>query len=198
MKPFDLRGRCFGRLTAISPHRTKTGKYGWLCTCSCGNVITVRTPDLTNGHTQSCGCLQIDRCSKHGLSKKSPVYDIWVTMVRRCTNENDKDYHIYGGRGINVCEEWLFFPHFHNWMLKQGYTKGLTVDRIDNDKGYSPDNCRLATMREQQQNRRNSITITYKGITQPLIEFSRQFDIPYSTIRWRYKHGKDIVTGRAI
>ena len=197
MRHFDLTGRSFGRLTAISPRRTNSGAFGWLCRCRCGNEKIVRTPDLINGHTQSCGCLCRDKTSTHHLSN-TPPYDIWSTMLKRCKNPLNKDYPNYGGRGITVCAEWENYPVFYQWMLNQGYVKGLTIDRIDNEKGYSPDNCRLATMREQQQNRRNSIYVTYDGVNKPLIEFSRQFGIPYQTIYWRYKHHRDIVTGRLL
>lgn len=197
MRPLDLAGRSFGRLTAMSPCRTLSGKYGWLCKCSCGNEKIIRTPDLINGHTQSCGCLFRDKVSTHKLSK-TPSYDIWSGMLRRCKNPRDKDYPNYGGRGIAVCNEWEDYPTFYQWMLDHGFVRGLTIDRIDNDKGYSPDNCRLLTMREQQQNRRNSISVTYGEVTKPLIEFSKDFGISYYTMYWRYKHGRDIVTGGSL
>lgn len=194
MNRLNLKNRVFGRLIAISPHRTSSGLCGWLCRCSCGREIIVRTADLTKGHTKSCGCLRLDRTSTHKLSN-SPVYDIWVSMIRRCTNPKCKNYRLYGGRGITVCDEWLQFPPFHKWMLEQGYTRGLSIDRIDNDKGYCPENCRVTTMRVQQQNRRNSITVEYKNERKALIEFSRTFNIPYQTMYYRHKHNLDIVTG---
>lgn len=197
MKPLDLTGQNFGRLTAISPSRTPSGQFGWLCKCSCGNEKIVRTPDLINGHTQSCGCLFRDRISTHKMSNTSP-YDIWVSMIRRCTNPRSRDYSNYGARGITVCQEWLDYPAFYEWMMEHGYENGLSLDRVNNNEGYSPENCRLVTMRVQQQNKRNSIIVTYNGVTKPLIEFGRQFNIPYQTIYYRHRHNRDLITGGAI
>ena len=193
----NLIGVKFGRLTAISPKRTRTGLYGWKCKCSCGKEVVVRTSDLTNGHSTSCGCLRKEVHSTHNLSKTLP-YDTWTSMLRRCNNPNDKDYINYGARGITVCSEWLSYPNFYKWTLDNGYAKGLTIDRINNEKGYSPENCRLVTMREQQQNRRNSIIVTLDGVTLPLTEVGRRFKIHYQTLYYRYKNNRDLLTGGAI
>lgn len=193
----NLIGMKFGRLTAICPQPTPAGMYGWKCKCSCGNEVVVRTADLTTNHSTSCGCLRQEVHSTHKLSKTLP-YDTWTSMLRRCTNPNDKDYANYGARGITVCDEWLSYPNFYKWMCEHGYTKGLTIDRIDNDKGYSPENCRVVTMREQQQNRRNSIIVTLDGNTLPLIEVGRKFNIHYQTLYYRYKHNRDLLTGGTI
>lgn len=196
-KYHDLSGMTFGRLTAIHPTRTNGGKFAWLCKCSCGKERVVRTADLTNGHTQSCGCLLQERVRTHGLSNTDP-YDAWLGMIHRCTRPNNKDYARYGGRGITVCDEWLEYSNFYKWAISRGYTKGLTIDRIDNDSGYSPENCRLATNLEQQRNRRNSIKITYKGERLTLKEFSERHHISYYTAYWRYRNNRDILTGGAI
>ena len=193
----NLTGIKFGKLIAIYPCRTSTGVYGWKCKCACGKEVVIRTADLTNGHTTSCGCLRKEITSTHNLSKTLP-YDTWVSMVRRCHNSRDKDYVNYGARGITVCSEWLSYPNFYKWMTDNGYVKGLTIDRIDNDKGYSPENCRLVTMRVQQQNRRNTIFVKLDGVTLPLIEVSRKFNIHYQTLYYRHKHNHDLLNGGAI
>lgn len=180
----DLRGVIFGRLTAIRPRRTTAGYYGWFCECQCGNTTTVRTTDLLNGHTQSCGCLQRDRSSTHGLSHTEP-YDIWVGILRRCNNPESKYYLRYGGRGIKVCEEWLSYPSFYEWAMSNGYEKGLTVDLIDNDGDYSPQNCRLVDMKTQQRNKRNTLYVN--GI--PLSEYAEQHNLNYNTAYSRFKKG---------
>lgn len=195
MKPLDLSQEKFGRLSPLSPTRTSAGKYAWVCKCDCGNTVVVRTADLKNGHTQSCGCLQAERVRTHGLSKTSP-YHAWRKMVARCCDEADKDYHNYGARGITVCEEWLSYPNFHKWALKNGYEKGLTIDRINNDKGYQPSNCRFITLQKQERNKRNNIHVVANNVEMLLVEFCELYNIPYETAYWRYKHQRNLLTGR--
>lgn len=180
----DIHSEVFGRLTALYPKRTAQGLYGWYCQCSCGNTIVVRTADLLDGHTQSCGCFQREKCSTHGLSNTEP-YGIWVSILRRCNNRNSKYYFRYGGRGIKVCDEWLSYPSFYEWAISNGYEKGLSIDRIDNNGNYSPQNCRFTTMKEQQRNKRNTLFVN--GI--PLSEYAEKHSINYQTAYSRFKRG---------
>lgn len=130
----------------------------WLCRCECGKEIVVEAYNLKTGHTQSCGCLQREATSvankTHG-KRNTRLYRIWICMKNRCYRKNHDAYKHYGGRGIKVCDEWLHsFKAFNDWAMANGYRDDLSIDRIDTNKGYSPDNCRWATMAEQNKNKR--------------------------------------------
>lgn len=154
-----LEGKRFGRLLVIERcGRDKHNRALWKCICDCGNATIVASPNLINGYTKSCGCLF--RELNQGLTvdnngKRKRIYDIWAGMKQRCLNHNHKNYHHYGYRGIAVCEEWMSFINFYRWALKSGYRNDLTLDRIDNNKGYEPNNCRWVSQQVQAINRRD-------------------------------------------
>lgn len=159
----DLTGQRFGRLTVVSrAENDKNKNPRWLCRCDCGHQTIVLGHLLRNGNTQSCGCLSHEQHS--ALMKEmnkvhewtgTRLYRIWGAMKSRCYNPKQRNYKHYGGRGITICDEWLYdFVAFRDWALANGYCEDLTIDRIDNDKGYSPDNCRWTTMKEQRLNQR--------------------------------------------
>jgi DNA-binding protein Fis len=172
-KKIDLVGQRFGRLVVVSEDgRDSQGKVLFKCLCDCGNYITTRAYSLRNGSCRSCGCrrkeVSSENNSTHGHSNEK-LYGVWRGMIKRCYDPNHQAYERYGGRGITVCQEWLDnYEAFRDFMLVNGYDEyGLayenTIDRIDNNKGYSPDNCRVATMRTQSLNKSSNHLITYKG-----------------------------------
>ncbi len=155
----DLTGLTFGKLKVIRRDENLNNHPAYLCQCECGNMLVVRGQALISGNTKSCGCLRkINYVKKHSR-KGTRLYRIWKKMKSRCSNLNDPDYQqYYGSRGITVCDEWLHnFQAFHDWAMSHGYSDELTIDRMDNDKGYSPDNCRWATAEEQRHNQRKVI-----------------------------------------
>lgn len=126
---------------------------------------------------------------KHGL-RHTRLYRIWANMKTRCFNERDPHFDRWGGRGITVCEEWRNdFKSFYEWSMSHGYNDTLTIDRIDNDKGYSPNNCRWITLGEQSANRRCVKFITHNGKTQTVAEWTRELGLGRETIRERLKRG---------
>ena len=156
----DLVGTRFGKLVVIRKDKPNPSYNGcmWLCKCDCGNLTVANGQNLKSGNTTSCGCYGFERrrrsVTKHGKTG-TRIYRIWKAMHTRCLNPNSPPYKYYGGRGIDICEKWLNdFETFHSWAIDNGYQENLTIDRIDTNKGYSPDNCRWITMAEQNKNKR--------------------------------------------
>lgn len=180
-KIIDLVGKKFARLYVIERAKNKGEKTMWLCECECGKKCVVDGCNLRNGHTQSCGCLQKERLRQsrktHGKSKNR-LYTIWSNMKNRCFNPNDKVYLYYGNRGITVCEDWKNdFQIFYEWAINNGYEKHLTIERIDNNGDYCPENCRWVTRTEQQNNRRNNHYITYNGETLTITQWANKLGV---------------------
>jgi hypothetical protein len=168
-------GQKYGRLTVISTHCIEgTYRYMAYCQCDCGSkplyirIDALRCSESKSGGAKSCGCLQRERVTTHG-AWGHPIFHIWSAMMRRCYNPKDSRYSEYGGRGITVCDEWHDVNKFIDDMFPY-FQQGLQIDRKDNYKGYSPDNCRWATRTQQARNKRTNVRITYRGETHCLSE----------------------------
>ena len=159
----DLTGLPFGYYTAIRQDGCNSkGVPYWLCRCRCGNEKRVLVYHLLDGSTKSCGCLRLERNTMHGCSNE-PWYDTYDAMMRRCGHREggkECELRLYRDRGITVCELWRNSPRaFGDWLLAHGWREGLQIDRIDNNKGYSPENCRVVTPKENANNRRNTLRL---------------------------------------
>jgi hypothetical protein len=189
MRFINLVGQRFGRLTVIV--RVENGacnRTRWLCRCDCGSEVIVFGCGLKSGNTKSCGCYKHDRIietkTTHGM-KGTPLYGVWKDIKNRCYNANGKDYNLYGARGIRVCDRWLnSFENFYKDM-KEGYYKGLTIERVNTNCDYEPDNCKWATNTEQQNNKRNNHLITYNGKTQTMKQWADELGIRYYVLKDR-------------
>ena len=174
----DLTGQTFERLTVIGRgKRSRSGEQLWICKCSCGNSKEIRKTSLTNGDTRSCGCIRRETRRTHG-GKKTRLYSIWRSMKKRCTEPNCQAFPHYGGRGITICEEWISdFAEFRKWAHENGYENSLTIDRINNNGNYCPENCRWATRKEQQNNKRNTLYRTFQGTTKTVVDWMEELGI---------------------
>lgn len=188
MKPMDLTGERFGRLSVVGRCETRSGKHIlWECFCECGSSCTVITASLRSGNTKSCGCWQADskigRRSTHNKSH-TRTWESWSSMKKRCLNPNDVNYHRYGGRGIGICERWL--ESFENFIEDMGdRPKGMSIERIDNDGNYELGNCKWAAGKEQARNRRTTRLLNFRGETRCLTEWGEITGLNPRSIRNR-------------
>ena len=198
-KAKDYAGRQFARLTAIKFAEKRNGVSFWLFSCSCGKEKSICLYSVLRGTTRSCGCLHLERARSglnqtiHGDTRKNmkhhPLHSRWRDILKRCHCKTNKAYEYYGARGITICKEWKEdYLAFKTWALSNGFKKNLTLERIDNNKGYSPSNCRFATRKEQARNRRSSKFIEYKGKRQTLVEWAEETGINESCLGWRLKN----------
>lgn len=191
MRLKDLSGKTFGRLYVVGRDTAKTSRPYWLCRCECGAIVSVKGSSLSGGSTNSCGCLR--HTTIHGDSvggKRTRLQGIYHTMISRCTNINFPGYNNYGGRGISVCQQWLnSYMAFKQWALSNGYADDLSIDRIDTNGDYEPNNCRWSTKAEQNNNKRNHILITLDGRTQNAKQWANELGLCYSTVVSRYHKG---------
>ena len=189
-RTIDETGHTYGLLTVIK--RASSSREGalWLCKCSCGNTKIVSGAALRRGQMKSCGCLRPPRDpSTRRWKSDSKLYTCWVNMRRRCYEEGHPSYPAYGGRGITICKEWRnSFDAFNDWALSHGYQEGKSIDRINNNKGYSPKNCRWATAKQQANNLRKNTYYTYQGETHTVAEWSDKLGIPRATLYRRVKY----------
>lgn len=182
MAIIDLTWKRFGRLIVCSyAGKRINGNTKWLCRCDCGNTVIALSTGLRNGSTKSCGCLQRklakEQNTTHGKSK-TRLYSIWSTMKKRMTNPNCKAFARYGGRGLVLCSEWKeSFESFFVWATNNGYNDNLSIDRINNNDGYSPVNCRWATRSEQMHNVTFNRWITFNGKTKILADWAKELGL---------------------
>lgn len=195
----DLRGQRFSRLIAMKKAPRLVGKTQWLCRCDCGTVKAIRTESLRSGSIRSCGCLAKETSAKtmrtmnttHGMCY-TPTHRSWRNMFYRCTSSSDPSYHRYGAVGITVCARWTEpdgqgFLNFRSDLGER--PKGMTLDRIDNAKGYDPANCRWATPTMQMNNRSTTRFIEFNGRRQSTGQWSTETGIPFGVLTLRIKAG---------
>lgn len=184
----QMQGKVISNLTVLSISKRSKSGINWLCRCSCGNTVSVQGAKLRSGKEQSCRA-----CSKktHGMSRKR-AYRIWSGMVQRCTNPNVKSYERYGGRGIKLCHSWKDFINFYNDMGDP--PKGFSIDRINNDGNYEPDNCRWANKNLQAVNTSANRLITMEGETLCITDWIRKLGLNKSTVFYRIGGGMSVET----
>ncbi len=204
----DLTGRRFGRLT-VEGFAYRNKYVYWHCRCDCGNEKDVMGPALMSGDTQSCGCLGRERRiegrratrkyqGQYDSSGHSRIYRVWRAMISRCSNPKMDNYSRYGGRGIKVCDEWQNFQTFHDWAVSNGYSDDLSIDRIDPEGDYCPENCRWEDSEMQNNNRRDSVFVEYNGERMTIAQWSRKLGVPRMTLYKRHQRGwsdEEIIIG---
>lgn len=189
MQFIDLTGQRFSRLDVICRVPSNGRRTMWKCKCDCGKEIITRGENLKSGNTKSCGCLKADNHIKtaNGLGK-TRLASIFNSMKQRCYNPNSAEYRLYGGRGIRVCEEWLHDSNnFYSWALSHGYIENTTqsqcsIDRINVNGDYCPDNCRWVDSYTQANNTRRNIYYEFGGERHTLTEWSRIVGIKHGTL----------------
>ena len=184
---YDLTGLRFGRWVVLK----YLGSETWLCKCDCGTVKKVKGRNLREGESLSCGCLHKEIVGKnsttHGKSK-TRLYKIWCNMKCRCYTPSSTKYEMYGGRGISVCNEWKAnFMNFYVWAMANGYRDDLSIDRINSDGNYEPNNCRWATYKVQGNNTNQNHVITFKGKSQTLAEWADELGFSYKVLSERIR-----------
>lgn len=189
----DLTGKRFGKLVVLELDRIERKKSYWKCKCDCGVEKVIRGDTLEV--VRSCGCIKKEQDIKnlgiknHHEMTYHPVYTIWHAMVSRCTNPKDHAYKDYGGRGITVCDEWKDVRKFAEWADKNGFQKGLSIERVDVNGNYCPENCKWIPKNEQSRNRRNTVMLTVDNVTKPLFKWAEEYGVSYRLLYGRVKKG---------
>ena len=205
-KQIDYTGQKYGRLTFLGYVGRKNNKSIWELQCDCGNKVVKPTREIVSGNTSSCGCLarelRIQRNTIHGMNRH-PLYQKYQDMIRRCYNPETTRYEDYGARGIKVCNEWLKenngFHNFTIWSYENGFEdydpkttprKEIpTLDRIDNNANYSPENCRWVKFKTQENNKSNNMYLYYKGERYSAKQLSEMFNVSYAIVQRKFYKG---------
>jgi hypothetical protein len=191
IKHKDLTGQKFGKVTAITkvptPKNSSTRSARWLCRCDCGKEFVTISNSIVSGRTKTCGCSAGQHQITHGKTK-TPEFKLWLAIKERCGNPNHKAYTNYGGRGIFICDRWLNFQNFYDDMCPRP-AKNLQLDRIDNNIGYSKENCRWVTQQENLRNKRNNFIVTLHGKTMTAAEAAQIIGLSRSGVINRIKSG---------
>ena len=188
-KFINITSQVFNRLTVIEIAKEKTtpGHIWWRCRCQCGKEVVLASSQIRSGFTKSCGCLRKekgrDMLFRHGM-KNSREYSAWVHMLGRCFNPRNGKFPLYGGRGIKVCERWQKFENFYSDIGPKPSSKH-SINRVNNNGPYSPDNCVWSTSIEQSRNKNNNIRVVYRGASKTIMEWAEILDIPYMTLHSR-------------
>lgn len=195
MEPKDYTGKRFGKLIVlgISDKKGKSGHKYYRCLCDCGNEKDISASHLATGASKSCGCgvrlATIKRNTTHGLSK-SRLFTKWMNMKSRCSNPNDKAYAYYGGKGIKVCDEWQTnFMAFYDWSMSNGYSDNLTIERIDVNGDYMPNNCKWIPFCDQAKNKSNNRFVEINGTKKLISEWCKESPVSMTTIYQRIRNG---------
>lgn len=198
----DITGKKYGSLTVIERAKNHGHDTYWLCRCDCGNLRECQAGLLKTGMVNSCGCKTSEHCriaqTVHNLTN-TRIHHIWSNMKQRCYNKKSISYPLYGQRGVVVCDEWRNdFMRFYCWAKENGYKENLTLDRIDFNGNYCPENCRWVDKITQQNNKRNSHYLTHNGQTHTVSEWGRITGIKPGTIFARLRRGIDIKTALTV
>ena len=187
----DLSGEKFGRLTVIERiGSTNNQKSLFLCKCECGNEVNVVGGNLKSGTSKSCGCLKMEKKKKPNSEIRRKIKTVYYGMVSRCTNERNKQYKDYGGRGIKVCEEWILSSDaFVEWAIENGYNIGLSIDRIDNNEDYCPHNCRWVDYYAQANNTRKNHYVEYDNKKMTVSQFARTINANIRKVNYLVNKG---------
>lgn len=208
--PSVCAGSVFGRLTVTEALRNEsTGRFGWNCQCKCGGSAIATVSDLKSGKVRSCGCLRREVVSAknktHGhtsifrdeTGRRSRVYEVWKSMIRRCHAPSDKSYERYGARGIQVCDRWR--EDFLNFLADMGEPPlGMSIDREDNDGDYEPGNCKWATVEEQNNNTRSNVILETPDGAMNIAQFAKRYSLKYSSTRDKVAKGETTIAGIPI
>ena len=188
----DLTGQVFSNLTVIqrSPKRGNGKKPVtlWECRCVCGKIVTVKADSLKSGHTISCGCRKVKHMESY--KHKTRLYNIWKCMRQRCNNPNNPSYPHYGGKGVQICNDWNEYAGFRTWALAAGYDDSKSIDRINVDGNYCPENCRWTDAKTQANNTTRNHFIQFRGKRQTMAEVADQLGVSYATVQHRVERGQ--------